>query len=309
MSKMLLLLAFCLSACNPVKLKFPKNFIAAECKTNDDQCVEYKGKELQKGTILKTQIARAAVIQTGVKVSYSDKNQESIRLIYRDFYDKNIYHVLDDKIVFQEKVVKFKVPRSFKYEISKNIDENLKYCINLTRSCDTLSFKNLLKHKQILSDQLKIAKARNKKYGEVKESYEWYAIADQIFTYNETGSKKLKTFHPQGYSFRQEYDSKKQKFIYNKFLIKFPVGWIRRSDLAPKNLLLNPNKAEIMVAKLLYDKKCAKKDNVNKAKHKKMIQDIYEKQIRSIKIAYQVIQKKELDTSKIEKKNKSLECK
>jgi hypothetical protein len=309
MSKMLLLLAFCFIACNPVKLKFPKNFIAAECKTNDDQCVDYKGKKLQKGTILKTQIARAAVLGNGVKVSYSDKNQESIRLIYRDFYDKNIYHVLDDKIVFQEKVIKFKVPRSFKYEVSKNLDNNLKYCINLTRSCDTQSFKNLLKHKKTLSDQVKIAKNRNKKYGDIKESYEWYAVSDQIFTYNETGSKKLKTFPPQGYTFRQEYDSKKQKFIYNKFLIKFPVGWIRRSDLAPKNVLLNTKKAKIMVAKLLYDKKCANKDNVNKAKHKKMIQNIYDKQIRSIKVAYKVIMKKKLDTTKIERKNKSLECK
>lgn len=309
MYRILLILVMCLIACNPIKLKYPKSFIAAECKTQNDQCVDYNGIKLQKETILKTKISRVSVISGGVKVSYTDKNQESIRLIYRDFYNKNIYHVLNDKVVLKEKVVKFKIPRSFKYEISKKIDDNLKYCINLTRSCDTQSYKNFLKHNEVLKDKLKIAKSRNKDHLSVMESYEWYAIAEEIFIFNETGTRKLKTIKPQGYSFRQVYDPTSKKFIHNKSLLKFPMGWIRRTDMAPKNLLLDSRKTKFIIAKLLYDKKCAKNDNINKPQHKKMIQKIFEKQIRSVKVAHKAINKEAFNTSKIEKRNKTLKCK
>lgn len=181
----------------------------------------------------------------GVLQSFSSSYQgKAAALIFDDevlFYSTLFAPIKDGKLFFM-------------MDTKKDKKTALNLCLSIDPNCPT-EIKEIGKGKQTSSETLPFYDPRliSKHYGKVNQSHFWYSTYENIEIY----SDKYLSNIPKTISNRkvqggglfasffvgvQEFDENKKEYVFGKSAIKIKnLGWIKRSDLFPGNILRPTN--------------------------------------------------------------------
>lgn len=286
----------------------PYQFVGIKCLELDTDCVDIEQQKILRTPILKTKIKRTILQMDGFSVVYEDDTQKNLNKMLKDFPHREYIHVQNNKIFYQSiEHNEF----SIRFTIKNNLtaEENFKRCIDFSRKCDKEEFDLQTKNIEIQNSKLAVIRNREKNAKKIYESLRWLPIFDQLFIYDKEG-KKIKTINSKTLTFQQDFDDIKNQFIYNKDLIKFTIGWIKRSDIAPENIFINLKNVLPELSKLHYELRCLNKKNLELNKQdSRLVEKFIKAQIRSLEIAHESLSSRPLaGYDKLKKALKNYQC-
>jgi hypothetical protein len=301
--------------CGP-KPKATKNTLAAyvSCQKKSQDCLELKdhdGKvfKLSPAPALKLGVSKASLVngqngQLNISIDMDMQTSCWFEKITKENIGSKLAIVFNDEILIfptiQAQIPGGKVLLSMGNRSSKSKIQKL--CVSIYKNCKLDLVQNAKKNSPAFLDLSEFDRDKvNEKYSTVFESLFWYSDKKVITVYK---SKEMKSGRPltlsviksgssKGkFSFRgfQEFDSKKNKFVYYKNAINIPLhGWIHRKDLVPSNILLKKQALEGMLTSYYVSKKC-----------KKLTISLIEKQLkRKIPADYFLNQRKAFQSAQI----------
>jgi hypothetical protein len=291
------------ASCNK-RYKFPENFMALDC-LEGQECIDFQNMRIKKEPILIVKAEKVTLTEAGFNITLASKTNKSILHIKRKFPQNKLMHFYDKKL-FNVDAIKNDVHH---YNYQAKAENKLTVCAKINGTCDHLNYKLKKENKVRQQLSLKRLKNINKNYMHVSESLEWVGLYDRLFVFNKDASKTIKTISANKISLRQVFNSKSKKFIYTSNMIKFDFGWLKRTDIAPKNIQYTRSYYVKKITRLMLEKKCIDREQL-KGQNKSIsnVENFLDKMIRSLVIGHKAIMKKDFNQARVSKRIKGITC-